>query len=162
MALIDFPQLAETLRGLSFASNRLLVLAGGPGSGKSLVIQRIATELGWPIMNIGKDVSERLLSLTRRQRRLKAEEIIGHLLDTTGHREFCLDNTEILFDPALALNPVNLFLSLSRNRVVIATWNGIFENGSLVYAYHEHPEHFNQPVSGFPVVSLVDDKLHLF
>jgi hypothetical protein len=162
MALIDFPQLAETVRGLSFASNRLLVLAGGPGSGKSLVIQRIATELGWPIMNIGKDVSERLLSLTRRQRRLKAEEIIGHLLDTTGHREFCLDNTEILFDPALALNPVNLFLSLSRNRVVIATWNGIFENGSLVYAYSEHPERFNQLVSGFPVVSLMDDKLHLF
>jgi hypothetical protein len=162
MALIDFPQLAETVRGLSFSSNRLLVLAGGPGSGKSLVLQRIATELGWPIMNIGRDVSERLLSLTRRQRRLKVEEIIGEVLDTTGHRQFCLDNTEILFDPALSLNPVNLFLSLSRNRVVIATWNGPLENGSLVYAYPEHPEYFNRLITGFPIVSLTDEKLHLF
>jgi hypothetical protein len=26
----------------------------------------------------------------------------------------------------------------------------------------EHPEYFKQLVSGFPVISLTDDKLHLF
>jgi hypothetical protein len=159
MALIDFSRLVETASGLSSASNKLLLVAGESGSAKSLLIRRIAAELGWPTVNVGQTVSKSLLSLTNRQRRLKAEEIVAEALDTP---RLCLDNTEILFDPILALNPVSLLLILSRKRVLIATWNGHLENGSLVYAYPEHPEYFKEAASGFPVVTLKDEKMHLF
>jgi len=162
MVPIDSTQLLQTARELKLASNKLLVIAGTTGSGKTDAVRKVSAQLGWPVINVGKDVSERLLSLTVRQRRLKAEEVVADALDASGRRELCLDNTEVLFDSALALNPVNLLLNLSRNRVLVVAWNGRLENGSLVYAYPEHPEHFIGPANGFPVVTVDDEKLHLF
>jgi len=162
MAQTDFIQLLQTARELNFASSKLLVIVGTKGSGKTDLVQKVSAQLSWPVVNVGRELSERLLNLTVRQRRLNAEEVVADALDATNHRSLCLDNTEVLFDPALALNPVHLLLNLSRNRVLIAAWNGHLEFGSLVYAYPEHPEHFRGPANGFPVVSVTDDKLHLF
>jgi hypothetical protein len=162
MAQTEFNQLLQTARDLNFASNKLLVIAGAKGSGKTDLVQKVSAQLSWPLVKVGKEVSERLLNLTVRQRRLKAEEVVADALDATGHRALCLDNTEVLFDTALAINPVNLLLNLSRNRLLVVAWNGHLESGSLVYAYPEHPEHFKGPANGFPVVSVTDEKLHLF
>jgi len=162
VAHIDLPQLIQIARELSFASNKLLLVVGPKGTGKTDIVQKVSAELKWPVVNVGKDVSGRLLSLTVRQRRLKAEEVVADAVDATGRRELCLDNTEVLFDPSLALNPVNLLLNLSRNRVLVTAWNGRLENGFLVYAYPEHPEHFRGPANGFPVVTVTDEKLNLF
>ena len=162
MTQTDFIQTVQTARELNSAASKLLVIAGAHGSGKTDLVHKVAAELGWPLVNVGKKVSERLLSFTIRQRRLKAEEIIADTLDTISQRELCLDNTEVLFDRGLALNPLNLLLNLSRNRVLVAAWNGHLESGSLVYAYPEHPEYVKSPAKGFPVVSVTDDKLHLF
>jgi hypothetical protein len=100
--------------------------------------------------------------MTVRQRKLKAEEVIGDLLRGTNHHMVCLDNTELLFDPTLSLNPLGLLRNLSRNGLVIATWSGMLEDTSLVYAYPDHPEYFKQTVHGFPIVSVSEGKLHLF
>jgi hypothetical protein len=162
MAHIDFNRLVQTARELNLASNKLLVIVGSKASGKTDLLQKISAQLNCPTVNVGKEVSERLLSLTVRQRRLKAEEVLAEALDATNHREICLDNIEVLFDPTLKLNPVNLLLNLSRNRVLIAAWNGQLDGGSLVYAYPEHPEHFRGPANGFPVVTVADEKFHLF
>lgn len=162
MAHIDFNQLVQTARELNLASNKLLVIVGSKASGKTDILQKISTQLNWPTVNVGKEVSERLLHLTLRQRRLKARQVVADALDAMSHRELCLDNTELLFDPSLALNPVNLLQNLSRNRVLVVAWNGHLEAGSLVYAYAEHPEHFSEPAKGFPVVTVADEKLHLF
>jgi len=162
MAQIEFPKILQTARELNLAANKLLVVVGSHGAGKTGLVQKIAKELKWPAVNVGTEVSRRLLSLTVRQRRLKAEEVVSDALDATGRREICLDNIEVLFDPTLKLNPVNLLLHLSRNRVLIAAWKGRLEGGSLVYAYPEHPEHFRGPANGFPVVTVADEKFHLF
>jgi hypothetical protein len=155
-------QLLAMLSEWDFPSNNLLVVVGPPGSGKTHLVQELTAALNWPLVNLGKDASERLLSMTVRQRKLRAEEMIADVLDAAHQQKVCLDNNEILFDPTLALNPVLLLQNFSRNRRMIATWNGALENGALVYAYPGHPEYFKQLVSGFPVVSLTDDKLHLF
>jgi hypothetical protein len=54
-----------------------------------------------------------------------------------------LDNLEILFDPALEVEPLRLLQSSSRNRTIVASWNGSFQAGTLTYAEPGHPE-FNQ------------------
>jgi hypothetical protein len=155
-------QLVEMLREPGFPPSDLLVIVGPPGSGKTRVVGELTSSLNWPLINLGKEASQRFLSMAVRQRKLKAEETISDVLYAADRREVCLDNTEILFDTTLALNPMLLLQNLSRTRRVIATWNGALENGSLVYAYPGHPEYFKQPLGGFPVVSLNDDKLYLF
>ena len=162
MIPIDFPELVNILNKLGSAAIKLLILVAPPAAGKTRLITKLATALDLPLINLGKDASQQLLAMTVRQRKLKAEEVIGNLLRAFDHHIICLDNTELLFDPALSLNPLGLLRNLSRNRLVIATWSGMLEDTSLVYAYPDHPEYFKQTVHGFPIVSISEEKLHLF
>jgi hypothetical protein len=162
MIRIDFAGLVEIVGNLRSAANKLLILVAPPGAGKTQLVTKLASSFGLPVINIGKDASQQLLALTVRQRKLKVEEIIGNLIRGTDHDVVCVDNTELLFDPALSLNPLGLLRNLARDRLVIATWNGMLEDTSLVYGYPDHPEYFKQTVHGFPIVSVSEGKLHLF
>jgi hypothetical protein len=51
-----------------------------------------------------------------------------------------LDNTEILFDTALQLEPLRLLQVSSRNRTLVASWSGSYRNSILTYAEPGHPE----------------------
>lgn len=51
-----------------------------------------------------------------------------------------LDNLEILFDTALEVEALRLLQVSSRNRTVVASWNGSFRDGTLAYAEPGHPE----------------------
>jgi hypothetical protein len=162
MIPIDFSGLVEIVNNLTSAAIRLLVIVGLPASGKTRLITKLGTALESPLINLGKDASQQLLAMTVRQRKLKAEAIIGNLVRGTDHYVVCLDNTELLFDPALSLNPLGLLRNLARDRLVIATWNGMVEDTSLVYAYPDHPEYFKETVHGFPIVSVSEERLHFF
>ena len=52
-----------------------------------------------------------------------------------------LDNIEILFDVALKQDPLRLLQGLSRNKTIIASWNGSIDKDSLTYAVPGHPEY---------------------
>jgi hypothetical protein len=98
MMQIHSAQLIEMLREGGFPSNNLLVVVGPAGSGKTHLVQELTATLKWPLIKLGKDTSERLLGMTVRQRKLRAEEIIADVLDAAHQQKVCLDNTEILFD----------------------------------------------------------------
>ena len=51
------------------------------------------------------------------------------------------DNVELLFAPALQLDPLRLLQQTARNRTVVAAWNGRVDDGSLTYAEPSHPEY---------------------
>ena len=162
MVRIDFAGLVEITNNLKSAAIKLLIMVAPPAAGKTRLITKLATVLDLPLINLGKDASQQLLAMTVRQRKLKAEEVVGNLVRGTDPYVVCLDNTELLFDPALSLNPLGLLRNLARDRLVIATWNGMLEDTSLVYAYPDHPEYFKETVHGFPIVSVSEGKLHLF
>jgi hypothetical protein len=52
-----------------------------------------------------------------------------------------LDNLELLFDQDLMQDPLRLLQGLSRNRTLLASWNGTFSVGRLGYAEPGHPEY---------------------
>ena len=162
MIPIDLAELRRIVNNLRSAAVKLLILVAPPAAAKTRVLTKLAAVLASPVINIGKDASQLLLAMTVRQRKLRAEEVVGNLVQSSDHSVVCLDNTEILFDPALALNPLALLRNLSRNRLVLATWSGMLEDASLVYAYPDHPEYFKQTVHGFPIVSISEEKLRLF
>ncbi len=133
--------------------HRLILLVAPPGAGKTEALRHVAQQVGAPLINVNLEISRLLLDLTERQRALQLPRLLGDLLETTKAEVILLDNTEILFAPSLRQDPLRLLQGLSRNRTVVATWNGSVKGGRLVYAETGHPEHQSYPVQDLLVVS---------
>jgi hypothetical protein len=64
-----------------------------------------------------------------------------------------LDNIEILFDPSLKQDPLRLLQGLSRNKTIIAAWNGSFVNGYITYAKPDHSEYRRYPAINILIIN---------
>lgn len=126
---------------------RLVVLAGTPGSGKTAVLQSVAQKIGCSVVNVNLQLSKKMLELTRTQRSRQVERLLKEVVAAAAGDVVLLDNLEILFDTALEVEPLRLLQVSSRNRTVVASWNGSFRDGTLTYAEPGHPEfiQFKQP-----------------
>lgn len=154
-------QLLDTIRATQGAYYKLTILAGGARSGKTKLLRNVADQLGFPIINLSLLLSQRLLSQSRRQRSLNAEAVAIDVIDEHMKNGLCLDDTELLFDTTLKTNPLVFLQDISRNRHIVATWNGGVAGGELRYGQTGHPDYFSQPVNGYPVVAVAEDKLQL-
>lgn len=131
--------------------HRLVLVAAPSGSGKTVALQDIARRTGAPLLNVNLEVSRRLLDLTEKQRALHLPRVLE---DVVGREDsvVLLDNIEILFDVTLEQDPLRLLQGLSRNRTVVASWNGLVDNGYLTYGTPEHPEYRRYPARDLVVV----------
>lgn len=120
---------------------RLVIVAGVPGTGKTAMTQSLAIAHGYPIVNVNLELSKRLLELTRVQRSRQVEKIIKEVVANVEGEVVILENIELLFDTSLEIEPLRLLQGLSRNRTIVATWNGTYENETLVFAQPGHPEY---------------------
>jgi hypothetical protein len=161
MTAISISQLLDTIRATSGAYYKLTILAGGARSGKTHLLKQVATQLDLPIVNLSLLLSQRLLSLTRHQRELRAQDVATDVIDEHYKTGLCLDDTELLFDTTLKLNPLVFLREIARNRLIVATWNGVLIGGELRFGQIGHLDYFSQTVNGFPVVSVAEDKLQL-
>jgi Cdc6-like AAA superfamily ATPase len=119
---------------------RLVVLAGAPGSGKTAVLQSVAQKIGCLVVNVNLELSKKMLELTRMQRSRQVERLLKEVVAAAAGDVVLLDNLEILFDTALEVEPLRLLQVSSRNRTIVASWNGSFRDGTLTYAEPGHPE----------------------
>jgi hypothetical protein len=84
---------------------------------------------------------------------LQTPRLLADIVDRNGGPVVLLDNIEILFDVSLKHDPLRLLQGLSRNRTVVAAWNGAVTDRFLFYAQLEHPEYRRYPVDGLLIVS---------
>ena len=133
--------------------HRLVLVVGPEGSGKTTALRDVAERIDAPLINVGLDLSCRLLDLTERQRRVRVPLLLGGIAAKTEGTVVLLDNVELLFDIALRQDPLRLLQRLSRHRTVVATWNGSMEDGHIVYAVPDHPEYRRYPVDGVLVAN---------
>jgi len=108
------------------------------------------------MVNIGLELARRLLDLTERQRILQVPKLVDDIVSETGADMVVLDNTEILFNPALGQDPLRLLLGLSRNRTIVASWLGASDGPHLTYARPDHPEYRKYQSDDLLVISLSD------
>lgn len=117
-----------------------LVLVVGPlGAGKTALLASYGDSVRMILHNVNLKISEEMLGLGERQRRTHVATVLSQLVEAR-EPAILLDNTEILFDRTLALNPLRLLQELSRNTVVVATWSGHYRDAKLTYADSSHPE----------------------
>ena len=94
-----------------------------------------------------------MLELTERQRALQLPQILREIVNMASSEIILLDNIEIIFDVGLKQDPLRLLQGLSRNKTVIAAWNGTIVEDSLTYALPGHPEYRRYPIHDFIVAS---------
>jgi Cdc6-like AAA superfamily ATPase len=134
--------------------NRLMIIVGPPGSGKTRVLNKLAEKLGAPRINVNLTLSEKLLDIPTKRRPLSVSKILGQIISDSGGNTVLLDNTEMLFHPNLMTDPLQLFRQLSRNRTIVVSWNGAINQGDLVYANPGHPEYKKYAGSDITIVEL--------
>lgn len=153
----------EFLDGISQAEQqyyRLVLLVGAPGSGKTSILLKIHKSFGYPVVNLGLELSHRMLDLdlTKKQISLEAPEIVRKIISERGASVVLLDNIEMLFDIHLKWDVLGVLQKLSKNTTIVATWAGIADNGRLYYAEPDHPESKRYEMRDFLCVNIADPK----
>jgi len=143
----------EQIRAAKALYNRLVLVIADSGSGKTTVLREVAEELQTPIVNVNLELSRRMLDLTGRQRTLQMPRLLREIVDGVQREVVLLDNLEILFDVGLKQDPLRLLQGLSRNKTIVAAWNGAVDEQTMTYATPEHPEYRRYPVRDFLVSS---------
>ncbi|TVR57521.1 MAG: BREX-3 system P-loop-containing protein BrxF [Candidatus Competibacteraceae bacterium] len=133
-------QIKRSLRAAESLYHRLVLLVGETGSGKTGVLRDVAEEFGTSVINVNLALSGKLLELTAKQRSLRLPGILDRIADQ-AQSPVVLDHLEILFDKDLKQDPLRLLKGISRNRTVLASWNGAMTSGRLLYAETGHPEY---------------------
>ena len=141
------------IEGARHRYHRLILVAGAGGSGKTAALRAVAQATGAPVLNLNLELSRRLLELTARQRVLRLPALLDELIPR-GRSPVLLDNTELLFEPALRTDPLKLLQGAARNRTVVAAWNGALDGGWLTCAEPGHPEYRRYRRDGLAIVSL--------
>lgn len=134
--------------------HRLVIIVTSTGAGKTAALQDVHERTSAPLINVNLELSRRLLDLTERQRTLQIPRFLTEIIDASVTDVVLLDNTEVLFDVSLKQDPLRLLQGISRNKTVVAAWNGSIDGEHMVYAVPDHPEYRRYPLRDFLVVSL--------
>ncbi|MEA2109951.1 MAG: BREX-3 system P-loop-containing protein BrxF [Pseudomonadota bacterium] len=143
--------------------HRLMLAVAPAGAGKTTALKEVQERIGAPLINVNLELSRRMLDLTERQRALQLPRLLREIMnDIAGDLPaegsaqagvVLFDNIEILFDVSLKQDPLRLLQGLSRNKTVVAAWNGSIDGDHMIYAVPDHPEYRRYMVRDFLVVS---------
>ena len=133
--------------------HRLLLVVAPAGAGKTTALHDVRDRTGTPLVNVNLELSRQMLELTERQRALQLPRLLRDIVGNGDGEMILLDNIEVTFDVGLKQDPLRLLQGLSRNKTVVAAWNGTIVENSLIYATQGHPEYRRYPIHDFLVVS---------
>lgn len=145
----------RVVQNLGYAAelyHRLILVVAPSGGGKTVALQDVARQINAPLINVNLELSKRMLDLTEKQRSLRLPRLLEEIVAEPASDTVILDNIELLFDVSLKQNPLQLLKGISRNRTVIASWNGSIDNRRLIYASPEHPEYRSYTIQDLLVV----------
>ncbi len=132
---------------------RLILIVAPAGAGKTTALQGVGDRTGATLVNLNLELSRRMLELTERQRALQLPRLLREIVGNGGGDMILLDNIEVIFDIDLKQDPLRLLQGLSRNKTVVAAWNGAIVGDYLTYAAPDHPEYRRYPIRDFLVAS---------
>jgi chromosomal replication initiation ATPase DnaA len=124
--------LNKKIEALSHENNKLLLIIGAPGSGKSKVIREYSQDTGIPIIDLDKifmnTASDQLMNEMK------------NFLKNYHQKVLLLDNKKILYAKNSTIDLLEFLKELSQEIPVVATWNGKIEDGQLYHIRKDAPE----------------------
>ena len=140
-------------------NSKLILLVGPSRSGKTQLLRQLSAKLNIEPLNVGLELGRRLAATPNNKRGFSAGELLREiaLLEQFGERTeipLLLDNLELLFEPSLQINPLDLVRRLAHSKRVVAVWPGELRGDRLVYAEMSHPEHRDYSRDGVVVLEI--------
>ena len=138
---------------------KLIVLVGPSRRGKTQLLRQLGAKLNIAPLNVGLEMGRRLAATPNNKRGFSAGELLREIAQ---HEQFgerteaplLLDNLELLFEPGLQINPLDLVRRLAHSKRVVAVWPGELRGDRLVYADMSHPEHRDYSRDGVVVLEI--------
>lgn len=141
--------LEKLVSEVSALHSKLILLIGGPQSGKSALLDALGSKRDLIPLRVGAELGSKLAAFPQRRRQLQTTSILRELADQHAKDNLLLiDNIELLFDRSLQLDPLDLLKQHARVRRVVAVWPGQMNEGRLTYATTGHPEHQDYGTDG--------------
>ena len=132
-------RIVETVRDGQQSAERLVLLVGRPGSGKSKLLRELSTIRGWRYVNCRTFLTEELLEMVPKVRAREAANLIARSLEALAAEVVVLDDMQVLFAPVLQVDPLNLLKNLGRKFSIVAAWPGEYDGEHLAIAATGQP-----------------------
>jgi hypothetical protein len=153
VGVANFPSLdkLEHLTGeIGDLQSKLILLVGN--GGKTRLLRALAQRLSTAPFNVGVRLGHRLAATPVSERGFSTNELLREITNSAhGDAPLLLDNLEVLFEPSLKINPLDIIKRLAHSRRVVAVWPGEMRDDRLVYASMGHPEYRDCPRDGVVV-----------
>ena len=136
-------------------NSKLILLVGPSRSGKTQLLRQLSAKLNIEPLNVGLELGRRLAATPNNKRGFSAGELLREIADKERTEDpLLLDNLELLFEPSLQINPLDLVRRLAHSKRVVAVWPGELRGDRLVYADMSHPEHRDYSREGLVVIEI--------
>jgi len=136
-------------------NSKLVLLVGAGRSGKTKLLRELGAKLNIEPLNVGLELGRRLAATPNNKRGFSAGELLREIADKERTDDpLLLDNLELLFEPSLQINPLDLVRRLAHSKRVVAVWPGELRGDRLVYADMSHPEHRDYSRDGVVVLEI--------
>lgn len=134
--------------------HRLVLVSGENWQARTELLQAAADKCNMFYLSLGLPLSQALLDHPPKQRPLLVYEIVSTLLAPSSGSPIALDHIEILFDAELRTDSLRLLQTLSRQRTILASWPGDYQDNRLTYAEPAHREYAVFPINDLGIYSL--------
>ena len=148
-------ELEQLIGEIGDLNSKLILLVGPSRSGKTQLLRQLCAKLNIEPLNVGLELGRRLAATPNNKRGFSAGELLREIADKERTEDpLLLDNLELLFEPGLQINPLDLVRRLAHSKRVVAVWPGELRGDRLVYADMSHPEHCDYSRDGVVVLEI--------
>ena len=123
-------QLLEEIEAAKNNENKLILIIGNPGSGKSKLIHEYSDNCGIPILNLDNIFKDNATDLVK---------VMDDFLLTYDKEILLLDNKRVLYAKDSNIDMLVFLKALAKKVVVVATWNGKIEDNKLIHIRSKSP-----------------------
>lgn len=134
----------ESLDVVRDAKYKLLLIVGKPGTGKSKLIHDFSKEEGLPIIDFNRILGE---EIPKGQTSEYITKFMKDFLETYNKEIILLDNKRVLYSKNSELDLLTFLKEISKDKIVISTWNGMVEDNKLIHIRSKLPENLTYPLS---------------
>ncbi len=152
-------KLEQLIGEIGDLNSTLILLVGPSRSGKTQLLRQLSARFHLEPLNVGLELGRRLAATPNNKRGFSASELLREIAQHAQYGErtedpLLLDNLELLFEPSLQINPLELIRRLAHFKRVVAVWPGELRGDRLIYADMSHPEHRDYSRDGVVVVEM--------